>query len=147
MLRHTLGKEVDDPIVACIDHFNRVSRWVTTLVLAHPKAKHRARVYERLQLITIHLRLLNNYESLYALISGMSDSSITRMTSTLGLVQRSEVIEREWDVMRELVSPRGGYAAYRKAIALDMAQDRPAIPIMCVIANATPAALILGPLL
>ncbi|KAE8537841.1 hypothetical protein D1P53_005902 [Cryptococcus gattii VGV] len=78
VFRHALGKEIGGPVGKSIDFFNHLSRWISTIVLASSKAKHRARVIERCILIAHQHRRLNNYDSLYAVISGLREASVHR---------------------------------------------------------------------
>lgn len=100
------------------------------MILANPKPKHRARTLERFILITHHLRRLNNYDSLYAVLSGMRETSIHRLSATHALVNTLLPGYKELGEYVELMDPRGGYAAYGRAIREDTARSAPAIPLM-----------------
>jgi hypothetical protein len=102
------------------------------MILASPKAKHRARMYERFTLIAHSLRRLHNYDSLYAVISGMQETSIHRLSQTHSLVQLGSGIEKDWQSHLKLMDPRGGYTHYRRALQADLSHDRAAIPLMSV---------------
>lgn len=132
VFRHDLGKESDTPVGRSIVFFNRVSRWVSTMILASPKAKHRARIYERFTLIAHQLRRLHNYDSLYAVISGMQETSVHRLSHTHALVQLGPGIEKDWQSHLKLMDPRGGYVHYRRALQADLSHGRAAIPLMYV---------------
>ena len=81
-------------------------------------------------LIVQQLRRLNNYDSLYAVISGMRETSVYRLSQTHALVQPSQVLEREFQGYLKLMDPRGGYAEYRKVLSGDISHGRPAIPLL-----------------
>lgn len=130
VLRHDLGKEADTPVGKSIAFFNRISRWVTTMILAAPKVKHCARIYERFTLIAHQLRRLHNYDSLYAVISGMQETSIHRLSQMHAQVQLGPGIEKDWQSHLKLMDPRGGYVHYRRALQADLSHDRAAIPLM-----------------
>nr|WVH01957.1 ras guanyl-nucleotide exchange factor [Naematelia aurantialba] len=132
VFRHDLGKEKDGPVGQSILFFNHISRWVTTMILASPKAKHRARIYERFMLIAHQLRRLNNYDCLYAITSGMSETSVHRLAQTQQLVvaQAAPALQQDFKSHMDLMEPRGGYLRYRKAIAADLAHGRSAIPLL-----------------
>ena len=132
VFRHDLGKEPHTPVQRSIDFFNRISRWVSTMILAPPKAKNRARIYERFTLIAHQLRRLHNYDSLYAVISGMKETSIHRLSHTHALVQLGPGIEKDWQSHLKLMDARGGYVHYRRALQADLSHDRAAIPLMYV---------------
>jgi hypothetical protein len=105
---------------------------VSTLILANPKPKHRARTYEKFILLTHHLRRLYNYDTMYAVISGMQETSIHRLASTHALVQVQPGMEREWQGTLKLMDARGGYANHRKALEADITYGRSVIPLLCV---------------
>ena len=101
----------------------------STLILSHPKAKYRAKIYDRFMLITHQLRRQSNYDGLYAIISGMQETSVHRLTQTHALVYPS-VSTREFENHLKLMDPRGGYGAYRRAIQADLTQGKSAIPLL-----------------
>lgn len=106
--------------------FHRIS----TIVLASSKAKHRARVIERFMLIAHQLRRVNNYDSLYAVISGLREASVHRLSASQALIQLSPVTEKDYHSHLELMNPRGGYIQYRKALQVDIDSGREAIPLL-----------------
>ncbi|OCF42931.1 hypothetical protein I317_03282 [Kwoniella heveanensis CBS 569] len=130
IFRHDFGKETNGPVGESIMFFNHISRWVSTLILAHPKAKHRARVIERFITISHQLRRLNNYDTLYALISGMREASVDRLASTHALVQVAPNIEKDFQSHLKLMDPRGGYVHYRRALQADISNGRASIPLL-----------------
>ena len=70
-------------INALIDRFNKLTMWVSTLIVHPMLRKERAKRWCRLIKIATHLRKLNNYFSLMAFISGMSQFAVTRLKFTL----------------------------------------------------------------
>lgn len=132
VFRHVLGKELSDPCTACIDLFNKISRLVSTMILANPKAKHRARMYEKFLAISIHLRRLGNYDSLYAVVAGMQETSVRRLKQTHELAMIAEPLKREYEANLRLLDSGGGQAGYREAITADLQQGKSALPLMSV---------------
>ncbi|WVQ99369.1 hypothetical protein IAU59_006502 [Kwoniella sp. CBS 9459] len=130
IFRHDFGKETSGPVGESIMFFNHISRWVSTLILAHPKAKHRARLIERFIVISHQLRRLNNYDTLYALISGMREASVDRLASTHALVQVAPNIDKDFQSHLKLMDPRGGYVHYRRALQADISNGRASIPLL-----------------
>lgn len=100
------------------------------MILAHPKAKHRARVYERFMALSHQLRRLNNYDTLYAIISGMRETSVLRLSQTHSLIQVMPSLEKDYQSHLKLLNPNGGYTNYRRAIAADLSHGRSAIPLL-----------------
>ncbi|ODN79845.1 hypothetical protein L202_03739 [Cryptococcus amylolentus CBS 6039] len=130
VFRHDFGKETDGPVGKAIAFFNRLSRWISTMILAPHKPKHRARLIERFMIIAHQLRRLNNYDSLCAVISGLRETSVHRLASTNALVQLSPAEEKEFQSHLKLMDPRGGYVHYRRALQADISHGRGAIPLI-----------------
>lgn len=105
---------------------------VSTLILAHSKPKHRAKIYEQFVLIAHQLRKLNNYDSLYAVISGMRETSVHRLAQTHSLVRLSAGLQKDFQSHLKLMDPRGGYITYRRALQSDASHGRSAIPLLYV---------------
>jgi len=130
VLRHDLGKERDEPVGRSIEFFNHVSRWVSTMVLAHPKAKTRAKVYEAFVKVAHQLRRLNNYDSLCAVIAGLRETSVHRLSQTHALVKLEPPLMRDFQSHMKLMDARGGYQHYRRALQADSTYGHTAIPLM-----------------
>ncbi|KAL7421852.1 hypothetical protein Q5752_003623 [Cryptotrichosporon argae] len=130
VFRHDFGREKDDPVGRSITFFNHLSRWVSTMILASPKPKHRARTYEAFVRIAHQLRRLNNYDSLYAVVSGARETSVHRLAQTHALVKLEPASARDWASHLRLMDPRGGYVHYRRALQADIAHGRAAIPLL-----------------
>lgn len=103
---------------------------ISTIVLASSKAKHRARVIERFIFIAHQLRRLNNYDSLYAVISGLREASVHRLSASQALIQLSPIAEQDYHSHLKLMDPRSGYTQYRKALQADIDNGRGAIPLL-----------------
>ena len=103
---------------------------VSTVILADPKAKYRARAFERFMMIAHELRRLNNYDSLYALMSGMQETSIHRLSQTHALVQPPLDVTKNFQSHSKLMDARGNYTHYQRALRADIDAGRPAIPLM-----------------
>ncbi|EIW70717.1 hypothetical protein M231_02629 [Tremella mesenterica] len=133
VLRYDLGKEQTGPVARAIHFFNHLSRLVSTLVLANPKAKHRARVYEQFVMIARQLRRNNNYDSLHAVLTGLQETSVHRLGQTRATVHLGSSVERDFQSHLKLMDPRAGFVLYRRALQADISHGRPAIPLMATI--------------
>jgi hypothetical protein len=69
---------------------------------------------------------------LYAVISGMRETSIHRLSQTHALVKVGIGIDKDFQSHLKLMDPRGGYTHYRRALEADMSNGRPAIPLLWV---------------
>ncbi|KAF9977822.1 hypothetical protein BGZ73_004735 [Actinomortierella ambigua] len=113
---------------ACIAHFNFISSWVGTMILAPPKVKHRAKMMEKFISIAKILRQNGNYNTTMAIVGAMNTSSIHRLVQTREMLQSKEI----WNTFKELeklMSSERSFAEYRAALK---ATDPPCIPYLGV---------------
>lgn len=114
-------------VARMIDRFNQVSMWVATMIMKVAKVKPRARMMAKFIKIAEHLRDLNNYNSLMAIIAGLSFSSVFRLHWT-----REEMPAQPQKTMKELeqiMSSESSFKVYRQRLA---ASDPPCIPYLGV---------------
>lgn len=101
---------------------------VVTLVLGHSRPKARAKAYERLCAICVHLRRLHNYSTLCAITAGLDNFAIRRLSATRQLVR--PMYETDLRTFLELVNPQASYSAYRTALKQDGLLGNKAIPFL-----------------
>ncbi|XP_066552906.1 ras guanyl-releasing protein 3 [Amia ocellicauda] len=112
----THGCLVDNPTLErSIALFNGVSQWVQLMVLSKLTAQHRAEVITKFINVAQNLLHLQNFNTLMAVVGGLSHSSISRLKETHSHL--SPEVTKIWDEMTELVSSNGNYCNYRKAFA------------------------------
>lgn len=133
IFRHDFGKERGDPVGVSIIFFNHVSRWVSTLVMAPSKPKYRAKLYEAFVRISHQLRRLNNYDTLCAVIAGLRETSVHRLSHTHQHVRLDATLQREFQSHLKLMDPRGGYVHYRRALQADSTYGHAAIPLLTTV--------------
>ncbi|XP_061084801.1 ras guanyl-releasing protein 3 [Conger conger] len=108
------GCLVDNPTLErSIALFNGVSQWVQLMVLSKLTPQHRAEVITKFINVAQKLLHLQNFNTLMAVVGGLSHSSISRLKETHPHL--SPDVTRIWSDMTELVSSNGNYCAYRKA--------------------------------
>ncbi|XP_036403254.1 ras guanyl-releasing protein 3 [Megalops cyprinoides] len=108
------GCLVDNPTLErSIALFNGVSQWVQLMVLTKLTPQHRAEVITKFINVAQKLLHLQNFNTLMAVVGGLSHSSISRLKETHSHL--SPEVTRIWNEMTELVSSNGNYCAYRKA--------------------------------
>ncbi|KAJ7340905.1 hypothetical protein JRQ81_004192 [Phrynocephalus forsythii] len=95
--------------------FNGVSKWVQLMILSKPTPQQRAEVITKFINVAQKLRHLQNFNTLMAVIGGLSHSSISRLKETHSHL--SSEVTKDWNEMTELVSSNGNYCNYRKAFA------------------------------
>ncbi|XP_046885258.1 ras guanyl-releasing protein 3 [Hypomesus transpacificus] len=108
------GCLVDNPTLErSIALFNGVSQWVQLMVLSRLTPQHRAEVITKYINVAQKLLQLQNFNTLMAVVGGLSHSSISRLKETHSHLAPD--VTKIWNEMTELVSSNGNYCAYRKA--------------------------------
>ncbi|KAM4804242.1 ras guanyl-releasing protein 3 isoform X3 [Urocitellus parryii] len=95
--------------------FNGISKWVQLMVLSKPTPQQRAEVITKFINVAKKLLQLKNFNTLMAVVGGLSHSSISRLKETHSHL--SSEVTKNWNEMTELVSSNGNYCNYRKAFA------------------------------
>ncbi|XP_069464012.1 ras guanyl-releasing protein 3 isoform X1 [Ambystoma mexicanum] len=95
--------------------FNGISKWVQLMVLSKPTPQQRAEVITKYIHVAQKLLHLQTFNTLMAVVGGLSHSSISRLKETHSHL--SPEVTKEWNEMTELVSSNGNYCNYRKAFA------------------------------
>ncbi|XP_054652117.1 ras guanyl-releasing protein 3 isoform X3 [Dunckerocampus dactyliophorus] len=110
------GCLVDNPTLErSIALFNGVSQWVQLMVLSKLTPPTRAEVITKYIHVAQKLRQLQNFNTLMAVVGGLSHSSICRLKETQSHLS-AEVV-KTWSEMTELVSSNNNYSCYRKAFS------------------------------
>ncbi|KAA0711092.1 Ras guanyl-releasing protein 3 [Triplophysa tibetana] len=110
------GCVVDNPTLErSIALFNGISQWVQLMVLSKLTPQHRAEVINKYIHVAQKLLHLQNFNTLMAVVGGLSHSSISRLKETHSHL--SPEVTKIWNEMTELVSSNGNYCAYRKAFS------------------------------
>uniref|UniRef100_A0A8C3GA69 RAS guanyl releasing protein 3 (calcium and DAG-regulated) n=1 Tax=Cyclopterus lumpus TaxID=8103 RepID=A0A8C3GA69_CYCLU len=108
------GCLVDNPTLErSIALFNGVSQWVQLMVLSKLTPQTRAEVISKYIHVAQKLLQLQNFNTLMAVVGGLSHSSISRLKETHSYLA-PEVV-KIWSEMTELVSSNNNYSCYRKA--------------------------------
>ncbi|KAI2651268.1 RAS guanyl-releasing protein 2 [Labeo rohita] len=104
------GCTVDNPILErFITLFNSVSQWIQIMVLSKPTAQQRATVISE---FIKRLLQLQNFNTLMAVVGGLSNSSIARLKDTQALI--GSETRKVFDGLVELVTSSGNYSRYRQ---------------------------------
>ncbi|KAM9726400.1 ras guanyl-releasing protein 3 isoform 1-T2 [Menidia menidia] len=108
------GCLVDNPTLErSIALFNGVSQWVQLMVLSKLTPQTRAEVISKYIHVAQKLLLLQNFNTLMAVVGGLSHSAISRLKDTHAYLA-PEVVKM-WNEMTDLVSSNNNYSCYRKA--------------------------------
>ncbi|XP_038124010.1 ras guanyl-releasing protein 3 isoform X2 [Cyprinodon tularosa] len=95
--------------------FNSISQWVQLMVLSKLTPQTRAEVITKYIHVAHKLLHLQNFNTLMAVVGGLSHSSISRLKETHAYLA-PEVLKM-WNEMTELVSSNNNYSNYRKAFS------------------------------
>lgn len=130
LLRHILvpHDKRDGPVSRSISHFNYISNWVCSMILAQSKTKHRARMLEKFSNIASILRHDNNYGSLNSVLGGLSKTAVHRLRHTRELL-KGKAVNKAYQSLVRLMSNERSSAAYRLALENS---DGPTIPYVGV---------------
>lgn len=108
------GKEQNELIcpnlAEFIDHFNKMSFWVRTLILNEPKQQEREKLFRKFLKIMKHCKRLNNFSSYLAILSALDCSPIRRLEFPKPLT----------DILQEfclLIDSDAAFKAYRQALS------------------------------
>eukprot|EP00795_Rhopilema_esculentum_P013258 gene13258-4090_t len=100
--------------------FNNISKWVVAMVLQKESASGRARQFKKFIQICRELKDLGNYNSLMAVIGGLSNSILNRMHKTREFLSNEDKLFIK--EMLELLSSDNNYSVLMKdLISLDTA--------------------------
>ncbi|KAL0630107.1 RAS guanyl-releasing protein 2 [Plecturocebus cupreus] len=112
----THGCTVDNPVLErFISLFNSVSQWVQLMILSKPTAPQRALVITHFVHVAEKLLQLQNFNTLMAVVGGLSHSSISRLKETHSHVSPETI--KLWEGLTELVTATGNYGNYRRQLA------------------------------
>ncbi|KAJ3106615.1 hypothetical protein HDU97_005980 [Phlyctochytrium planicorne] len=115
-------------VAASINHFNRISSWVVTTILKEAKLKYRAKVLCKFMKLAQELRVMNNFNTLMAILAGISSAPIQRLRQTYKLVVNRSVFVYHQS-LESLMSSERSFSAYRQALKR---AESPCIPYLGV---------------
>ena len=102
----------------CIDSFNSMTLWVTASVLSGSTPASRAVTYGLMVDLAAYFKLLKNYHGLMAVVTGLNQAAVTRLTETVRLVsaKRTDTLKR----LERLMSGSKNYGNYRMKLDNDL---------------------------
>ena len=114
-------------IMKMVNRFNAMSSWVAFLILEPTRLANRIQRFEKLIRIAAELESLGNYHALMAFLSGMNNSSISRLSLTKNALHKREL--QKLQELEALMNMESSYARYRKAL---LVAEPPIIPYLGV---------------
>lgn len=117
-----------DNISAMVKHFNHLALFVSGMVLLRDKPKHRARALEKFMALAWKVRQMNNYNSLGAIVAGITGHEIARLTATRDLVPAD--VQKQFLRLTILMGTSRSHAAYRMAWDNSFQERIPFLPLV-----------------
>jgi len=100
-------------VVEMRSRFQDVANWTAiTILTAENKPKSRAKVMEKFIKIAENLKILKNYQTLYAILNGLNYTPVTRLTLTFAEITTPKVKETLQD-LNNIMSPDSDRKNYR----------------------------------
>ncbi|KAI9203102.1 ras guanine nucleotide exchange factor domain-containing protein [Polychytrium aggregatum] len=118
----------NDQLQNMINSFNTVSFWAATEICTQPDPQQRAKIAERLIAVAKECRRLNNFSTSFAIISGLNNSSVSRLKATWELVEPKRA--RQLKELEEFFNPQCNFRTYRAELDLLDSRNYPLIPIL-----------------
>uniref|UniRef100_A0A8C4RB92 Rap guanine nucleotide exchange factor (GEF) 6 n=1 Tax=Eptatretus burgeri TaxID=7764 RepID=A0A8C4RB92_EPTBU len=109
---------------------NQETFWVATEVLGEPSQMKRVKVIKHFIKIACHCRACNNFNSMFAIISGLSHVSVTRLAGTWEKLPAK--YGRLYRDLQDLFDPSRNMTKYRQVLAA-CSLHPPVIPLLPVI--------------
>ncbi|VDO51336.1 unnamed protein product [Haemonchus placei] len=106
-----LGRNRNGPtgsIAFYIEWFNRLSSFAATEVLRQLKKKHRVEVIEYFIDVAKECCEIGNFNSLMAIVAGLSLPAVTRLKRTWSRVEKSKL-----EILQHQLDPTGNFLSYR----------------------------------
>ncbi|XP_065192749.1 rap guanine nucleotide exchange factor 1-like [Sycon ciliatum] len=107
-------------LTAFTEHFNNVSYWVRTRLLESEKKSEREKVMSKFIKVIEHLREMNNFNSMFALLAAMDCAAVNRMNWPKEAIKSLEE-------PRKIIDNMNGFKNYRDGLA---ASGSPCIPYL-----------------
>uniref|UniRef100_A0A0K0DBM3 Phorbol esters/diacylglycerol binding domain protein n=1 Tax=Angiostrongylus cantonensis TaxID=6313 RepID=A0A0K0DBM3_ANGCA len=110
------GSPANTPMLErSISIFNNLSNWVQIMVLSKTTPNERALLVTKFVNVGKHLRKLCNFNTLMAVIGGITHSNISRLSKTNS--QIAPDTRKDLNQLTNLLSVQSNFAEYRKALA------------------------------
>eukprot|EP01135_Chromosphaera_perkinsii_P004800 Nk52_evm31s296 gene=Nk52_evmTU31s296 len=113
-----------------VEWFNKVSYWVATEICLTADLKKRISVIERFIKIAKTCKRLNNFNTLYAVVSGLNHGSVARMKKTVSHISNKSITLLK--DLEDFLNPLHNFENYRLALR-NLTKAAPVVPIMVVI--------------
>nr|CAG4708104.1 unnamed protein product [Naegleria fowleri] len=114
-------------VIAMMNFFENISLWVASLICRGKTTYERKHTYKKLIIICEHLRKLNNFNTLKAILNGFETGAVKRLKETRNeLGNKSKEAESS---LKQLMSEENSYKRYKEVLKQT---SIPAIPYLGV---------------
>ena len=99
-------------VIPLVNHFNRVSGWVSTEIVIQPNLRKRAFVLRRFVNLAEKLLELQNYNGFLEVLAGLSNVSVARLKKTW----KASKAKRRVNELEVIMDNRKNYSNYRQRL-------------------------------
>ncbi|EGC37703.1 hypothetical protein DICPUDRAFT_46357 [Dictyostelium purpureum] len=115
-------------VLTLINRFNEISQWTATSILSYERVKDRARIMAKfIRIAEYSMKLLNNFNTSMAILSGLNASSVHRLKFT-----KEEMPKHTQQVYAELQQQLSSSQSYKEYRALLAKANPPCLPYLGV---------------
>jgi len=94
-----------------VNRFNRVNYWVITEVCSQKNLQKRVKIISKFIKLSVCFKLMNNYNALFAVLSGLSNVAVSRMQNTWRKIPAR--LFQEFESLTKLMDPSRNMKIYR----------------------------------
>lgn len=111
-------------------HFSKFSQYVQFSILQGSKSKERAKLYWFWVSVANECRKVQNFHAVFAIMSGLTHRSVTRLPKTMKLVEKANKKDKKMlEELLELTDISSDYANYR-ALLMKVTDEEPCVPFI-----------------
>jgi hypothetical protein len=108
-----------------ITRFNNISYWVATEIVSRKDLQEQKLVLEKIIRVAKRLEALNNFDSLLAVLSGLSNPAVFRLTQLWNEISDRSL--KDFKSLEELMSPANNFKNYNEEL---MSRKPPILPYL-----------------
>lgn len=101
-------------VMALIHRANKLSFWVSTMILNEDTHKARKKIFEKFIAISDQLFKLKNFHTLMSIIAGINTSPISRLRATKKDIKGK--LTKAFKRLEEIMNPQGSFSNYRNIL-------------------------------
>jgi len=112
--RASLQKGHQNAVVRGIRLFNQVAFWVVQMILNETVLKDRVQMLAKFIKVAVRLRASHDYNSLFAVYSGLTHNAVFRLRHTFDALPRRHTLS--WELITAFLSPENNFQRYRQEL-------------------------------